>query len=984
MHYRDDIGNQSYLYRLTNLILLICIIISCKSTGATFDGDTGQREFEIPLAQPDADQPLPPDEQVEHNVTVDIDSLIQTLTLREKIGQLFVIPVNGTFRNEQDQRYLEWKRLIEQYHVGGLIFMSGDIYGQAVLTQKFQQISEIPLWISQDMEFGAAMRVSGTTRFTPSMGVAATGNPENAFLKGQITAREAKALGVHQIYAPVLDVNNNPDNPVINVRSFSADPEIVSKFGQAFIDGVESEGLLATAKHFPGHGDTDTDSHLALPVINHSYDRLETIELHPFRYAIDNGLRSIMSAHIAFPNISSNPETPGTLDPDILGRILADSLGFDGLIVTDGLEMSGITTKYSPGEAVVRSLQAGADVMLISPDEMTAIYEVEKAVERGTLSEERIDQSLRKILHLKNEQGLFDSVEIDIESIGREINTPLYRKTAGRIARESVTLLKNDGDILPISDSKYQRIVVVSVADDRSGSTGTSFASELRKYHSNVSFHVLDQRTGTDEKIQILDDAGSADLLVIGSFIFVRSHQPMQLTEEQHTFLNQLQNLNKPSVLIVFGNPYVLNDLKNTDVHMLAWSATTHQVRNTVPALFAGQTISGKLPAPIPGLYETGEGIDIPQSGLRLDMPESVGLRTDSLMILDEMMQSAIEDSIYPGGSIAVVKDGVLAWHKGYGYHDYEKTRPVYETDVFDLASITKVMATATAIMKLYEDGEISLDDKVSDYIPDFDEPGKEFITIRHLLTHTSGLPAFQIYVDRYHTRSEILRAIRNEPLINTPGEEYVYSDLGFILLGDIVEIVSGIPLDRYIRRYFFYPMGMNAAHFNPSRLGNWMSNRIPPTEIDDIYERGVVQGVVHDERAYFMDGVAGHAGLFGSSMDLAIWAQMLLNNGYYKGRRYLEPETVELFTSSQSPINERGLGFDRKSGEFSSAGALTGKRTFGHLGFTGTSIWIDPDHNLAIILLTNRTYPHRSYGSEIRNIRPQIADTVMRSITDL
>jgi beta-N-acetylhexosaminidase len=983
MHYRDRIGNHSYLHLLTILILTICIITSCKSSGTTFNGETDQREIEIPLAQPDADQQKLSDEKKEYSATVDIDSLIQSMTLREKIGQLFVIPVNGTFINEQDQRYLEWKRLIERYYVGGLIFMSGDIYGQAMLTNKFQKISKYPLWISQDMEFGAAMRVSGTTRFTPAMGVAATGNPDNAFLKGQITAREAKALGVHQIYAPVLDVNNNPENPVINVRSFSADPETVSTFGQAFIAGVESEGLLATAKHFPGHGDTDTDSHLALPVINHSYDRLETVELHPFRYAINNGLRSIMSAHIAFPNISSNPETPGTLDPDILGRILADSLGFNGLIVTDGLEMSGITTKYSPGDAVVRSLQAGADVMLISPDEMTAMYEVEKAVERGIISEERIVQSLRKILQLKKEQGLFDTVEVDIESIGREINTPLYRKVAGRIARESVTLLKNDRNILPISDAKFQRIVVVSVADDRSGSTGTSLASELRRYHSNVTFHVVDQRTGEDEKVKILDDAASADLLIIGSFIFVRSHQPMQLTDEQHAFLHQLQNLDKPSVLIAFGNPYVLNDLENTDVHLLAWSASSHQVRNTVPALFSGQRISGKLPAPIPGLYATGEGIDIPHSGMRFDIPESVGLRTDSLMILDEVMQTAIEDSIFPGGSIAVIKDGVLAWHKGYGYHDYAKTRPVYETDVFDLASITKVMATTTAIMKLYEEGQISLDDKVSDYIPDFDEPGKEFITIRHLLTHTSGLPAFQIYVDRYRTRSEILRAIRNEPLINTPGEEYVYSDLGFILLGDIVEIVSGIPLDRYIRRYFFYPMGMNAAHFNPSRLGNWMSRRIPPTEFDDIYERGVVQGVVHDERAYFMDGIAGHAGLFGSSRDLAIWAQMLLNKGYYNGRRYLDPKTVELFTSSQSPINERGLGFDRKSGDYSSAGSLTGKRIFGHLGFTGTSIWIDPDHNIAIILLTNRTYPHRRYGSEIRNIRPKIADTVMRSITD-
>jgi beta-N-acetylhexosaminidase len=924
MHVSDCHRYHSSLNLITTILISLFLFSTCKSSGTTFDHEPEQGRIEIPLAQPDTNQEVVPDHVNQDNrTTVHIDSLIQSMSLREKIGQLFVIPVNGTFRNDQDQRYLEWKRLIERYHVGGLIFMSGDIYGQAMLTNKFQQISKYPLWISQDMEFGAAMRVSGTTRFTPAMGVAATGNPDNAFLKGQITAREAKALGVHQIYAPVLDINNNPDNPVINVRSFSADPQHVSKFGQAFIDGVESEGLLATAKHFPGHGDTDTDSHLALPIIAHTYDRLDSLELYPFRNAIHNGLRSIMSAHIAFPNISSNPETPGTLDPDILGRILADSLGFDGLVVTDGLEMSGITTKYSPGDAVVRSLQAGADVMLISPDEMTAIYEVEKAIKRGVLTEERIDHSVRKILQLKKEHGLFDSAGIDVESISRRIHTPQFRKVANRIARESITLLKNDGDILPVTDSRFERIVVVSVADDRSGATGTSLATEIRRYHPNAAFHVLDQRTGSEEKERILLDASEADLLIIGSFIFVRSHQPMQLTEDQHDFLDRLQNLDNPSVLIAFGNPYVLNDLPDTNVHLLAWSASTHQVQNTVPALFGGQRISGKLPAPIPGMYESGEGMEILHSGLRMDIPEAVGLRTDSLMKLDLIMQSAIEDSIFPGGSVAVIKDGVLAWHKGYGYHDYDKTRPVYETDVYDLASITKVMATTTAIMKLYEEGKISLDDKVSDYFPDFDEPGKEFITIKHLLTHTSGLPAFQIYVDRYKTREEIIRAVRNEPLINTPGEEYVYSDLGFILLGEIVEIISGLPLDRYIRSQFFYPMGMHAAHFNPSRLGNWMSRRIPPTEYDDIYDRGMVQGMAHDERAYFMDGVSGHAGLFGSARDLAIWAQMLLNNGYYAGRRYLDPETIELFTSTQSNINERALGFDRKSGEYSSAGKL-------------------------------------------------------------
>ncbi len=981
------IGYHQHLVKfLISIAAAALLMTSCKSTEPAVPDipDTpDEQQVELPLPIPAPDLQYIQKTKEEIRADVDIDSLMQSMSLQEKIGQLFFIPVNGTFRNDHDQRFLEWKRLVTRYNIGGLIFMSGDIYGQAMMTQKMQEISRLPLWISQDMEFGAAMRVHGTTRFTPAMGIAATGKPENAFLKGQITAREARALGVHQVYAPVLDINNNPLNPVINVRSFSADPEMVARYAEAFIQGVESEGLLATAKHFPGHGDTDIDSHLALPVIHHDYQRLDSLELAPFRIAINNGLRSIMSAHIAFPNISSNPETPGTLDPDILSGILADSLGFDGLVVTDGLEMQGITSRYSPGDAVVRSLKAGADVILISPDEMTAIHEVEMAVKRGKLSEERIDQSVRKILELKKENGLFESTDIDLESLSHRINAPEYKKAADRIARESITVLKNNRNILPVRDMDYQRVVVVSVADDRSGSTGRVLAREMRKYHNDVSSHVLDQRTGREEREKILEDAKNADLLVIGSFIFVRSHQPMQLSASQRTFLQQLENLGKPSVLIAFGNPYVLNELKSADVHMLAWSSSEHQVRNTVPALFGAQQVSGRVPATIPGLYDIGYGMDIPHSGLRFDFPESVGLRTDSLMALDEVMQSAIEDSIFPGGSIAVVKDGVLAWHKGYGYHDYNKTNPVEASDVFDLASVTKVMATTTSIMKLYEEGKLDLDDPVSTYIPEFNAADKRAITIRHLLLHNSGLPAFRTYVDEWQTRPEIIRAIRNELLENGPGEKYVYSDLGFILLAEIVEEVSGQRIDRFVQSNFFYPMGMYSAHYNPSRLGRWMSRRIPPTEIDDIYGRGIVQGLAHDERAYFMDGIAGHAGLFGSARDLAIWAQMLLNKGYYTGKRYLEPETIELFTDHRSSLNHRGYGFDRKSEDYSSAGSLTGDRTFGHTGFTGTSVWIDPDNNMAIILLTNRSFPHRSYGSGIRNIRPKIADTVMRSIID-
>ncbi|WP_083750206.1 glycoside hydrolase family 3 N-terminal domain-containing protein [Rhodohalobacter halophilus] len=960
-------------YSFLILLSSVALFSSCKST---------ELQETRPVTLPELKSPEPIDrESVMTYTDVDVDSLIQTMSLDEKIGQLFVVPAYGRFTNDKDPGFLRLKRLIENYHIGGIIFMQGDVYGQAMLTNTLQSISDIPLWISQDMEFGAAMRVSGTTRITPAMGIAATGNPENSYLKGKITAREAKALGVHQIFAPVLDVNNNPENPVINVRSFSADPKMVAEYGHYMIQGIQSEGLLATAKHFPGHGDTDTDSHLALPIINHDFARIDSLELYPFRVNINNGLRSVMSAHIAYPNMSPNGDLPGTMDPFILNDILRDSLNFDGLIVTDGLEMKGISDHYSPGEAVIKALQAGADMMLISPDAMGAIDEIHKAVDRGELSPERIDHSVRKILELKKEHGAFDTPSVDLDRLAHEINTPEYQNIANRIARQSVTLLKEFKDLLPIRETTHQKVLAVALADDESGSTGSTFARELRKYHDNVAFHVLDRRTGQEEIADILQAADEADLIIIGSFIYVRSHQPIQVQPEQLQLLRQIISRPSPSVLVAFGNPYVVRDLPNADAHVMAWSANTNQVRQTVPALFGASDITGTLPIRIPGMYDIGDGIQKTQSIVRQDSPESVGMSTEKLLDIDRVMQEAINDSVFPGGVVGVMKNGVMVWNQGYGYHDYEKTRSVQPGDIYDLASLTKVVATTTAVMKLVDEGRIDVDDPVSKYISEFDTDEKREITIEQLLIHTSGLPAFQVYVDELKTREEIIHAVRNEPLINKPGEEYVYSDLGFILLAEIVEEVSGMRIDQFVRSQLFYPMGMKTTVYNPKKIGGWLSNRIPPTEIDTTYRNGAVRAEAHDERAWFMDGVAGHAGLFSSAADIGKYAYMMLNGGVYGGREYLRSETIHYFTEKRSPINQRAFGFDRKSEGFSTAGELTGPNSFGHTGFTGTSLWIDPDEEIAIILLTNRTYPNRSYGSTISRVRATIADTVMRAI---
>jgi len=975
---------KNYLFPL--FIVWLGLLQGCSTSKKATENEQQSIEQKSILTQIDTlsnNQPgLASHNQPEQKIAPNagIDSLLAGMSLKDKIGQLFFIRAHGYFRSNDSEDYQDLLRQIRDYHIGGITFFSGNVYGQTILTNKLQKISKIPLWITEDMEHGAAMRVRGATNFVPSMGVAATQHPDYAYWIGKITAREAKALGVNQIFAPVLDVNNNPDNPVINVRSYSGDPDTVAKYGNQFIDGVQSQGIIATGKHFPGHGDTDTDSHLALPIIRYGYARLDSVELVPFRSAVKDNISSMMSAHIAFPKISKQPGLPATMDSTVLNRILMDSLKFSGTVFTDGLEMKGISSNYSPGEAVIKALQAGADLMLLSPDDLTAIHEVEVAVHNGRLSESRIDRSVRKLLEWKKKAGLFKHHHIDINALSGTIHTRKHQLIADEISRKSLTLVKNNGDILPIRAADYPNIMVVSVSDDESGTAGSSFVERLKDYHPSVIFHVLDKRTGKEEKEQMLKDAKQASLIIVGSFIYVKSGEKVQLSKDHLNFLKKLTK-NKPSVLIAFGNPYVVQDLPNTDAQLMAWSAHEGQVRSVVPALFGGSKISGRLPIRIPGMYDINDGITLPQTALRYDKPEVAGLSRDSLHKVADIMHKAIFDSTFPGGVVAVVKNGVIAYQKGFGYQTYKKLKPVEEDEIYDLASLTKVTATTPAVMKLIDDGKLHLDDKVGKFFPEFRKGKKSQITIRNLLLHNSGLPAFRIYVDSLKTEKAIVNAVKHEPLINDPGTKYVYSDLGFILLGKIVEQVTGQSLDKYVRKEFYYPLGMHNTFFNPRQVGSWLTDRIPPTEIDTTYRMKTLQAQVNDERAYYMNGVAGHAGLFSSAGDLAIYCQMLLSKGSYAGKQYIKPSTVEMFSKRQSKRSNRGYGFDRKSEPFSTAGSPTSSKTFGHLGFTGTSYWIDPKRDLAIILLTNRTYPHRSFGHNINQVRSKVGDAVVSSI---
>lgn len=912
----------------------------------------------------------------------DLEDLLNQMSVRDKIGQMILVIARGQFQPDDSDQTARLETLIKEQKVGGIIFSSGDVYGQAALTNKFQSMSKIPLWITQDMEFGAAMRISGTTRFTPAMGIAATGNIQYDYLKGKITALESSAIGVNQIYAPVLDVNNNPRNPVINTRSYSEDPKIVGLFADAFIRGAQEHGVMATGKHFPGHGDTNIDSHLALPSIIHDYNRLDSLELEPFKSAIRSGIGSIMSAHIAFPNLGSDAKTPGTLDPKILTDILRDSLKFEGLIVTDALEMNGIRMHYGPGEAAVKAINAGADMLLTPVDVITTIDEAEKAVNDGIIPIEIVDNAVRRILRAKLAYGLFDSRPVDLESLSSVINTKSYRMISDEIARASITLLRNNKDIIPISTNRFPKIAIIAIADDQSGTTGTQFARAIRNYHPDVTFHTYDLRSSDDDIRSMVTSARNADLIILGSFIYVQTSNRIEFNHAQKRFINRITSLRRPLVLTSFGNPYVVEEVKSADVHLLAWSAFPQQTEAAAHALFGASDISGSLPVTIPGLYQRNDGIHIKKSILRNDLPEVAGLNSENLKSIDNVMNEAIRSEIFPGGVVTVLKDGIIAFNQSYGYHNYSKIKQTRTGDYFDLASISKVMGTTLGVMKLVDDGKIKLDDKVSTYFKEFNTTEKKDITIYQLMTHVSGLPAFRVYVDEIKTRGKLIDAILNEPLINNPGEVYIYSDLGPIITALIIEKVTGQSLAVYMDRNFYAPMGMNSTLYNPKRKSRWFTDRILPTEIDTVFRNKLMIGEVHDERAYYLEGVAGHAGLFSNADDIAKFSQMLINGGTYGGRKYLEEATILQFTDRQLPHNRRGIGFDLKSTEgFSSAGSRASIRTFGHTGFTGTSFWIDPENGITVIILTNRTYPYRGSASGVAGVRATIADIVHNSV---
>ncbi len=919
-----------------------------------------------------------------------VEKTLAQMTLREKLGQMFIYHLDTNFKTNNDPAWQKIEVLVKTHHIGGIHLWRGEPYATAYMTNRLQRLAKVPLLFTADLERGVAR--FGGTDFPPNMAIGATGDPQTAHQMGLHTAREARSLGIHLTFAPVADVNNNPLNPIINVRSFGEEPEMVARFTEAFIRGCQNGGLLTTAKHFPGHGDTAEDSHIEMAYVPADSARMEQVELIPFRRAIASGVDFIMTAHLNVRGVDMNPYDAATISPEIMTGLLRQRLKFDGVLITDSMRMWAMTHNYTDAFATVQAVKAGVDVILVQENVPKMIAELEKRVQLGEIPLTHIDQSVRRILRSKVKIGLPQERLVNLDSLAAHLATSAAKQAAENAATQAIAVLKNDRAILPLSPADTGRVIVIEWWDESHSRVASPFVRELARYLTNWENSILTPESARDQFDKILRRVRGARLQIWPTYTPLRAWKGhVGLPESLQPLADSLFATGVPAVVVSFGNPYIYPQMQNAAAYLATFGGNNILEIAAARALVGAAKISGKLPISIPGYFERGAGIKlarknvlpiapvaIPNLRLRLGFPEEAKMSAAKLDSVRLVMQNAVRDSVFPGAVLLVARNGLIVMDEAFGTMGYKEfNRPMPLDAIFDLASVTKCVATTTVCMLLYERGLLELDAAVQKYLPEFVGANKEKITIRNLLTHSSGLTAYRRYFLDHHAPGEIIKVILNEPLENPPVSKTVYSDLGVILLGKIVEKLSGQPLEVFCRERIFTPLKMSETSYNPPPQ---LLSRIVPTEFDSWRGR-MVHGQVHDENAFALGGVSGHAGLFSTARDLATFLNMLLNGGTYEGGRLLKLETINLFTARQNIVagSSRALGWDTADGK-NSAGHLMSPHAFGHTGFTGTSVWTDPEKNMFVILLSNRVHPTRN-NQKLLSFRAKLHDAVMKAV---
>ncbi|MDP5099882.1 MAG: serine hydrolase [Nonlabens sp.] len=935
-----------------------------------------------------------------------VDSVYNSLNQQERIGQLIMVDM---YSNKDKAHVDRVKKLVTEQKVGGVIFFQGGPVRQAHLTNEIQALAKTKLLIAMDAEWGLSMRIDSTYAFPWNMTLGATPGTSSAYEVGERIGKHSKRMGVHVNFAPVVDINTNPKNPIIGNRSFGEDMFNVAQKSYAYMNGLQSTGVMACAKHFPGHGDTDQDSHKTLPTVSFSAQRIDEVELYPYKALFEKGMASVMVAHLNIPSLDNRPGYPSSLSEKVVTGILKERLGFNGLIYTDALNMKGASNFSKPGDVDLQAFKAGNDVLLFTEDASKAIAAIDAAIKKGEISQERLAHSVKKILMAKYLAGLNAYQPVDTTNLTEQLNKEKDDSVYESAIAKAVTLLNNKNNILPLQNLEKRKIAYISLGDD----SGDAFYKELNKYTK------VDRLIAT--KLDVLTTMLKPYNTVIIGFHKSNANpwKSFKATQAELIWMNELAR-NHEVILDVFAMPYMLEQFtatSNFEGLLMSYQNSVMSQQVSAQLIFGARDMVGKIPVSA-GVYKANDGIRF--NGIkRLSYgatPSSVGLDPSMIAKIDAIANKTIEDMGTPGMQILVARHGKVIMNKNYGYHTYENTQEVVDNDLYDIASMTKILGTLPLVMKLQEKGDLSLDDKLSDLLPDFKDSNKGNITVKEMLSHVARLqpwipfykstldsltaePSNSYYTkdattsffipvaDRLYTSNvladSIITRIKTSELLSRNG--YKYSDLPFYLLKEYIERKEGKDLSTLTQEQFYGPMGMNYMGYQP--LLRYDKSQIVPTENDSSFRNQLVHGYVHDQGAAMQGGIGGHAGLFSNANDVAKMMQMYMQGGYYGGKQYLKQETLSAFNSCYycSDGVRRGVGFDKP--QLGTAGptcGCVGMTSFGHSGFTGTYTWADPETEIVYVFLSNRIHPSAENRYLISNdVRTRIQQIIYDSIID-
>ncbi|WP_461150430.1 glycoside hydrolase family 3 N-terminal domain-containing protein [Spirosoma pulveris] len=944
-----------------------------------------------------------------------VDSVFHSLTPEQKIGQFFMV---ATFSNRHDNHYQYIEHLIQTNHIGGLIFFQGGPYRQAILTNRYQAASKVPLLIGIDGEWGLGMRLDSTMNFPKQMSLGAIRNNELIYRMGAEIGRQCQRLGIHINFAPVSDINSNPANPVIGVRSFGESKENVALKASAYMRGLQQTHVIATAKHFPGHGDTNADSHHTLPTVSRSSEQMRDIDLYPFRKLIADSLMGVVTGHLHVPVMDNTPALAATLSEKIVTELLKKELGFRGLVFTDAMNMGGISRSPKAMDVNLRALMAGNDILLYPENVREATVNILNAIQQGVITQEFIDEKVKKILRAKYWVGLHHYKPINLAGLSAELNSPEAQLLKQELCEQSVTVIDNKKGLLPLKQLDTLKLASVAIGAE----PGNVFQKTLNQYAPFQTLAYPEKPVSEADLSHIVAQLSEANTVLVSFHRMSESGlRKYGITKPSLDLINRLKQQGKNVIVTAFGSPYSLPQFSAADALVCAYQELEDMERVVPQVLFGGLGAKGMLPVSI-GDLKVGLGHTLnPEGRLSTGSPESVGMKTTVLNQIDAIAQGAVKNHVVPGCEILVARKGKVVYSKNFGALTYAAgAEKVTDETLYDLASLTKVLATLQSVMVLYDRKQIDLTQKASLYLPELRNTNKQNITLQDLLWHQSGMVSFypttwdrtrlpggglkaEYYGavrDSLHTlqiaptlwgvpalKDSVWKWVVQSPMSRKTDESgkpaFVYSDLNFLMLQKIVERVSKQPLDKFVTENVYKPLGLHQLGFTPlQRLSN---PQCAPTEQDTYYRNQLLVGTVHDQMAAVQGGISGHAGLFGNARDIATLLQMNLQKGVYGDERIFQPMTVPYFTQTLSSRSHRALGWDKPNPESASSVYMAQQasaRSFGHTGFTGNVVWVDPDQELIFIFLSNRIYPTAGNNSiNTTKLRRRIHEVIYSAI---